>query len=417
MLFKITRSGPRSHAIAFHGGTNGVLGEYESGEGAMMHEKHMRPNASFGKTKPLQWRVDHLHPGQRGQKHRMPIRMPIPDFSLFFRISRPLRSIPLLVTLAIAAVASPAAAAEDAPPPYELTTIADLPFAPPIDEEPARYLQNTDIDENILLPGARIDDDDGDRKWARDYIAVAAGVLNTPDYNGSDERRFLPAFFLRGRIGGYSFSTRGTNLQVDLLRQRRGQKTDFKFGPIISLRGDRAGSVKDPQVDLLPDRKMAIEAGIFTGVTHTGVITSAYDQIGFRLVATKDVSGKHGSWAASPTIDYGTPLSKRAYIGVSASVNFYGKGFGRYYYDIDALGSAASGLPVYTGAGRKATAGKYTLGVAGAYGLSGDLRKGFVLIGGAQYGRLLSRYADSPIVSQVGSADQWLFGGGLAYQF
>jgi outer membrane scaffolding protein for murein synthesis (MipA/OmpV family) len=157
--------------------------------------------------------------------------------------------------------------------------------------------------------------------------------------------------------------------------------------------------------------------GLFTGVTKTGVITSAYDQLGFRLVATKDVSGKHGSWAASPTIDYGTPLSKRAYIGVSASVNFYGKGFGRYYFDIDPLGSAASGLPVYSGAGRKATAGKYTLGIAGAYGLSGDLRKGFVLIGGAQYGRLLSRFADSPIVSEAGSADQWLFGGGLAYQF
>ena len=27
------------------------------------------------------------------------------------------------------------------------------------------------------------------------------------------------------------------------------------------------------------------------------------------------------------------------------------------------------------------------------------------------------RYADSPIVKDAGSADQWLFGGGLAYQF
>jgi outer membrane protein len=102
---------------------------------------------------------------------------------------------------------------------------------------------------------------------------------------------------------------------------------------------------------------------------------------------------------------------------VSASVNFYGKGFGRYYYDIDPAGSAASGLPVYDGAGRKAGAGKYTLGIAGAYALSGDLRKGFVLLGGAQYGRLGKRFARSPIVADVGDADQWLFGGGLAYQF
>src|SRR3546814_20647356 len=80
------------------------------------------------------------------------------------------------------------------------------------------------------------------------------------------------------------------------------------------------------------------------------------------MSASKDISGRHGSWTASPTIDYGSPLSKRAYLGVSASVNFYGKGFGRYYYDIDAADSAASGLPVYDGAGRKAPAGKYTLG-------------------------------------------------------
>lgn len=341
--------------------------------------------------------------------------MTIDDLRLFFRISPSARIVPLLAAFALTAPA----AAEDAPLPYELTaTTPDTGLAPGIEDEPTRYLQNTDIDENILLPGARPDDDeDSDRKWSRNYIAVAAGVLNSADYNGSDDRRFLPAFYVRGRYEGFSFSTRGTNFQVDLIRHRRGQKTDWKFGPIISLRGDRTGSVKDPQVDLLPDRKLAVEAGFFTGVTKTGVITGDYDQVGFRFVATKDVSGRHRSWTASPTIDYGTPLSKRAYLGVSASVNFYGKGFGRYYYDIDPIGSAASGLPVYTGAGRKVTAGKYTLGLAGAYGLSGDLRKGFVLLGGAQYGRLLSRFADSPIVKDAGSADQWTFGAGLAYQF
>jgi outer membrane scaffolding protein for murein synthesis (MipA/OmpV family) len=341
--------------------------------------------------------------------------MTIDDLRLFFRISPSARIVPLLAAFALAAPA----AADEAPLPYEITVTApDTGLATGIGEEPARYLQNTDIDENILLPGARSDDDDdSDRKWSRNYIAVAAGVLNSADYNGSDDRRFLPAFYVRGRYEGFSFSTRGTNFQVDLIRHRRGQKIDWKFGPIVSLRADRTGSVKDPQVDLLPDRKMAVEMGFFTGVTKTGVITSAYDQLGFRLVALKDISGNHGSWTASPTIDYGTPLSKRAFIGISASMNIYGKGFGRYYFDIDPLGSAASGLPVYTGAGRKATIGKYTVGLAGAYALSGDLRKGFVMIGGAQYGRLGQRFADSPIVKDAGSADQWTFGGGLAYQF
>ncbi len=334
--------------------------------------------------------------------------------------SRPLLSPPfvrLLAPLALLGFAAvPANAEEAAVPVAPVETMID--GLAPDAAHPAKALQDvSDIDDNILLPAARDDDDHSDRKWSRNYISVAGGILSSPDYNGSDERRLLPAFYIRGRYDGYSFSTRGTNLQVDLIRHRRGQKTDFKFGPIISLRADRTGSIKDPQVEALGKRKLAVEAGFFTGVTHTGVITSDYDQIGLRLVALKDISGRHGSWAASPTIDYGTPLSKRAFVGISASVNFYGKGFGRYYYDVDPVGSAASGLPVYTGAGAKAGAGKYTLGMAGAYALSGDLRKGFVLIGGAQYGRLLSRLADSPIVKDVGSADQWLFGGGLAYQF
>lgn len=340
----------------------------------------------------------------------------MPDLTPLLPLAGLTRALPLLATLVFGGVAATPAAAEDVVRPLEQTASDDAALGS--GERTARYVQNSDdIDETILLPAARDPDADSERKWSRDYIAIAGGVLTSPDYNGSDDRRILPAFYVRGRVSGYSFSTRGTNLQVDLIRHRRGQKTDWKFGPIVSLRADRTGSVKDPQINALGKKKLAVEAGFFTGVTHTGVITSDYDQIGFRLVALKDVSGSHGSWAASPTIDYGTPLSKRAFIGVSASVNFYGKGFGRYYYDVDALGSAASGLPVYTGAGTKATAGKYSLGVAGAYALSGDLRKGFVMIGGAQYGRLLSRYAASPIVAQAGSADQWLFGGGLAYQF
>ncbi|KTE37487.1 MULTISPECIES: MipA/OmpV family protein [unclassified Sphingopyxis] len=335
--------------------------------------------------------------------------MPMPAF--FSRLALP--------ALMLAAAAP--AQAMDGPLGYDLAALGGSEVAPglpaPVLPAPAAYLQDREIDEAILLPTASPEGDDDDRKWARDYISIAGGVITAPSYNGSDDRVILPGFYLRGRLGGFAFSTRGTNFQVDLIRQKRGQKTDFKFGPIINLRSDRTGRIKDAQVEALGEKKMAVELGISTGITHTGVVTSGYDQVGVRLVGLYDVSDKHGSWVVSPTVDYGTPLSKRAFIGVSASMNVYGKGFGRYYFDVDPLGAAASGLPVYNRAGGKITAGKYTLGVAGAYGLSGDLRKGFVLIGGAQYGRMLGRYADSPIVADAGSADQFLGGIGLAYQF
>lgn len=334
-------------------------------------------------------------------------------------LSRPtIAALPVAALIVIGiATPSPASAEEGVSLPYELAHIDDgTPGGGTT--TPTRFLQDSgDIDDAILLPARRDEDDNGDRIWARDYFALAAGVVTVPSYNGSDERNALPAFYLRGRVSGFAFSTRGTNFQVDLVRQRRGQRTDVKFGPVINLRSDRTGRIKDPQVEALGDRKLAVEAGVSAGITHTGLVTSSYDQIGFRVVALKDISGRHGSWVVSPTIDYGTPLSKRAYLGMSASFNVYGKGFGDYYFDVDPLGSAASGLPVYDRAGSKATLGKFTVGMAGAYALSGDLRKGFVLIGGAQYGRMLGRYGDSPIVSIAGSRNQWLAGGGVAYQF
>src|SRR3546814_7711464 len=95
---------------------------------------------------------------------------------------------------------------------YKLTlSLHDaLPIYTGVDEQAAGYFQNSEIDDNILLPPARPQDDDPERTWSRDYFAVAVGVLNTPKYNGSDDRRTLPAFYFRGRVSGYSFSTRGT---------------------------------------------------------------------------------------------------------------------------------------------------------------------------------------------------------------
>jgi outer membrane scaffolding protein for murein synthesis (MipA/OmpV family) len=336
----------------------------------------------------------------------------------FLRLARRLCPAALLAAASVAA--APSAQAEDRALDYDLVALGGADVAPgltPAVPAPASHFQDSEVDQDILLPPARPQDDEPGRKWSRDYLALAAGVVTAPSYNGSDERVILPGFYLRGRLSGFSFSTRGTNLQVDLIRQRRGQRIDWKFGPLINLRGDRTGRIKDPQVEALGEKKLAVELGVSAGVTYSGLITSKYDQLGARIVVLKDISGRHGSWVASPTIEYGTPISKRAYIGMSASVNIYGKGFGHYYYDIDPVGSAASGLPVYTGAGRKATAGKYTVGVAGAYSLSGDLRKGFVLIGGVQYGRMASRFAASPIVAEAGAKDQWIGGAGVAYQF
>src|SRR3546814_4295620 len=75
--------------------------------------------------------------------------------------------------------------------PYDLPTSADTVLTTGDGEQAVGYFQNSEIDEDILLPPARPQDDDPERTWSRDYFAVAVGVLNTPKYNGSDDRRTL----------------------------------------------------------------------------------------------------------------------------------------------------------------------------------------------------------------------------------
>ncbi len=251
----------------------------------------------------------------------------------------------------------------------------------------------------------------------RDYLTAGLGIGTIPSYTGSDHNVIIPAVIIRGRINGYSFVTRGVNLSVDLAREHAGDDIDFKFGPLINFRTERSARIDDPQVEALGKRPRTLEAGLFAGIAKTGVLTSKHDQLGFRVSYVHDVLGKHDSYVVVPSIEYGTPLSRTTYIGTQTSLSYVGKGYGRQYYNIDTAGSAASGLPVYNAAGDKAGFAKMSFTMAAAQSLSGDLRKGWTIVFAGQYGRMLGRYARSPIVADVGAKDQWLGGLGLAYSF
>lgn len=245
-----------------------------------------------------------------------------------------------------------------------------------------------------------------------DTVSIALGGAYLPDYEGSNDYRIIPAAAIRGRLGGISFFTRATYLYVDLVPRGEG-KLDFDAGPIAGVRLNRTGKVKDNLVDLLPQRKKAIELGGFAGITYHG-LTNPYDALSVRLDVVKDVGNAHGSTVITPTIDFGTPLSRHTYVGLSASADWVGGGYADYYYSIDAADSLASGLPVYYADGGFKN---WKLSMLANQSLTGDLTKGLSLFGTASYSRLSGDFKKSPIVSQRGSAGQWLVAAGLAYTF
>lgn len=250
-----------------------------------------------------------------------------------------------------------------------------------------------------------------DPESAGNNWTVAVGAAINPDYSGSDDYRVIPAVAVRGTIGNISVSTKATYLYADLFP--RGKSIDIDAGPIVGVRLNRTGKIKDDFVDLLPDRKAAIEVGGFAGISLHN-LTNPYDSLSFRLDVLHDIGNAHKSTVFSPNIDFSTPLSRKTYASASVGAEFVSNKFADYYFSISPTDSLASGLPTFNaGGGMKS----WKLGLLLNQSITGDLTGGLSVFGLVNYSRLVGDFKRSPIVSDRGSPNQWLLGAGLAYTF
>ena len=265
------------------------------------------------------------------------------------------------------------------------------------------FAQASDAGTTAPLP------DPNDRS---DSFTIGAGIGMVPDYEGSNDYRIIPAVAVRGRVSGISFSTRGTYLYADLIARGPG-KIDFDAGPIVGVRLNRNGKIKDDAVDLLPSRNTAIEVGGFVGLTAHG-LTNPYDMLSARVDLVKDVANGHGSTVVTPTIEFGTPLSRTLYVGASLSADWVGGGYADSYFSITPADTLASGLRTFDADGGYKG---WKAGLLANQSLSGDLTRGLSLFGTASYGRLAGDFRRSPIVADRGSATQWFGAVGLGYSF
>ena len=246
-------------------------------------------------------------------------------------------------------------------------------------------------------------------------ITVGVGAATLPDYEGADSNSFTPGAVVIGKVKGFDFFTRGTQLYVNLIPSTGGVGTNYELGVIGGVRMDRANRVDNRQVRALGELDTAYELGGYVGVGKTGVITSDFDTITARVAFVHDVSGAYGSYVITPQINYTTPLSYTTLVSLGASADYVGKGYGQTYFGVTRAGSLASGLRAYdiTDSGFK----RVNLSFFALQSLSGDLRRGFGVGAGVLYGKMLGKYKDSPIVSDVGDADQWAGALGLTYTF
>ena len=250
----------------------------------------------------------------------------------------------------------------------------------------------------------------------RDTITVGVGAGYLPDYEGSDDYQVTPVPGVIGSVSGINFQVLGNRASADLIPNVPGPNWDFQLGPIgvINFMRTSRSKIDDPRVLALGDRDTAIELGGFVGIGKTGVVTSPYDKLSVSVSYRHDVTSAHKSGIWQPTINYFTPLSRKAAVGLFGSAERVETKYLRAYYDVTPAQVEASGLPAFRGRGGWKS---WTVGAMGTYSLTGDLLKGFKLIGGGTYRKLLNDVADSPVVSVAGSRNQWLGVLGLAYTF
>ena len=252
--------------------------------------------------------------------------------------------------------------------------------------------------------------------YDKDSVTIGIGGAYVPDYDGSDNYRISPGPVAIGSVKGFNFSVIGNRGSVDLIPNRPGQKIDLQFGPIAVLNFDRStlSTIDDPRIRALGKRSTALELGGYVGLGKTGIITSPYDRLAVSVSYRQGVTGAHRSYIWQPTINYITPLSRKAAVGFYGSAQYVGQGYADTYFTITPTQSIASGLPAFNA--RKGWK-NYTAGGFATYSLTGNLLHGFKIVAGGGYTRLLNDYSYSPVVRIAGSKSQWLGAVGVAYTF
>jgi len=245
-----------------------------------------------------------------------------------------------------------------------------------------------------------------------DTITVGLGIGLTPSYDGARNYRMIPGGILGGTIAGHDFRLNGPQIFIDTIPNNLEREIEIEFGPIAGIAANRNGNVSDERVAALGKLKIAVELGASGAIGRRGILNRT-DKLALAVTAVWDVAGAHNSHVISPAVQYSTMIGRGTFLRVAVTSEFVGDRYARYNFEVTPTGSVASGLAIYEPNGGLASLGANALT---AYSLSGE-RTGWSIFGFANFKRLQGDIADSPIVTETGSPNQFFAFAGLAYTF
>lgn len=232
-----------------------------------------------------------------------------------------------------------------------------------------------------------------------DTVRVRAGLgaKLTPEFIGDDSMKFAPLvkFNLKRGEGPFKFGAPDDNFGIAVVS---GEK--FSAGPTLKFQGSRKNSEVGAEVGKVPT---TFEAGAF-------VQYQVSDSVRLRSELRKGIGG-HRGLVGSVGADKVWRDGDRYLFSVGPRVAFSDGRYQRAYFGVDDEAALATGLEPYRPGGGIHGAGV----VASAHYQLGESAWG--LFGFAEYQRLLGDSADSPIVREYGSPNQFSVGAAITRTF
>lgn len=251
-----------------------------------------------------------------------------------------------------------------------------------------------------VLAGSAIAADNGQAKNAdreatpNDWqVSAGLGVGWTPDYQGADSYGFMPLPWLQVSKGRFFFNPI-SGAGVDLLSDDQ-----WTLAPVISYAFGRNNKAALSDFDAVDGSVMA---GLLVGWT----------QGHWKLDANvaKPLTGDLEGVRASGDLRYRARVSERLNYAIGPGVTWGSSAWNGALFNVSADDAARSGLPAYQADNAYLRA---DLNTRVTYYLTRQISVSTI----ARYSRLLGDAADSPIVKDVGDANQWFASVLASYRF
>ena len=232
-------------------------------------------------------------------------------------------------------------------------------------------------------------------------VTLGAGTEYGPSYQGASDQSFsfVPNFDIRRLGEPIEFSAPDDNFDYSLI-----DWNGFELGPVVGIRDDTRSTSDDSALVGLHDIDWSVDVGIFAQYWLVP------DRFRLRVEGRQGVRSNDG-FVADFAADFFQPLGSKVILSAGPRLSLADGTYMRNNFGVTPLEAAANGrLPAFDAAGGLKSVGFV---VSASYQFTDTMSLQVY----DQFDRLVGDAADSPIVTEIGSANQNTIGIVLSRSF